>query len=289
MTTYTYETPHTSLVKSSLAESINRINYTRSARSVCALGRSAYGNIVLDLAKAPHVLIAGTTGSGKSVLMHDIICSLMFKNNPNTARFLLIDPKMVEFSFYDGSPMLWRPVVTETADALEALQDACIEMDRRYALLRQRHLRSIEGTELPRLYIFVDELADLMYTSRKQAEASIVRLAQKGRAAGIHLILATQQPVVKVVTGIIKANITCRIALHTASQSDSRVILDHNGAELLKGRGDALIKYPDSIEEVRFQAGYISDAEIESIAQWTRDQRPKAPVKKSLLQKIFGN
>lgn len=283
---YTYTAPSADLVNSSLSDSLCWESYTESSNSTCALGRSEYNNVVLDIAKAVHVLIAGAAGSGKSVLMHDIICSLMFKNTPNTARFLMIDPKMVEFSFYEGSPMLWRPVVTETEDALKALEDACVEMDRRYSVLRQMHLRNIEGTNIPRLYIVIDELADLMYTSKKRAEASIVRLAQKGRAAGIHLIIATQHPVVKVVTGIIKANITCRIALHTATGSDSRVILDHYGAELLRGAGDAIIKYPDRIEEIRFQAGYISDAEIESIAQWSRDQLPRR--NRGILGWLFG-
>ena len=284
---YTYTTPPVEMVTSSLANALNRRNYTDSGLSTCALGNSEYGGTVLDIAKAVHVLIAGSAGSGKSVLMHDIIISLMMKNTAFDAKFLMIDPKMVEFSFYEGSPMLWRPVVTETEDALKALEDACVEMDRRYSVLRQRHLRNIEGTDIPRLYIFIDELADLMFTSKKRAEASIVRLAQKGRAAGIHLIIATQHPVVKVVTGIIKANITCRIALHTATGSDSRVILDHYGAELLRGAGDAIIKYPDSVDEVHFQAGYISDSEIESIAQWSRDQK-KNRVRTGFLGWLFG-
>ena len=228
-------------------------------KSTVVLGQG----VLLDLAKAPHVLIAGTTGSGKSVMMNNIICSLLARNTPWTAQLLLIDPKKVEFTFYAGHPMLWREVVTDDEEALKAFEQAINEMEKRFSVMSRDRLRIWEG---PQLYIMVDELADLMLTAGKRAERLITRLAQKGRAAGIHLVLATQQPTVKVIPGIIKANCPTRIALKVKTVSDSRVILDHKGAEELRGAGDAILSDVYG-NELRFQAGYISDAELERYAQ----------------------
>lgn len=229
--------------------------------------------VLLDVSKAPHILIAGTTGSGKSVLLNSLICSLLYKTTPATAQFLFIDPKQVEMSLYEGLPHLYKPIIKGCAGAVDALGLVCHEMDKRYKYLSRKGLKNIDQTKIPRLYVVIDELADLMLTSKKSVEASIIRIAQLGRAAGIHLIIATQRPTTNIITGLIKANIPCKIALAVSNTADSMTILNHGGAEKLTGRGDAIIKTPDSITETRLQAYYTPDNDINNIVKYYRKAR----------------
>lgn len=230
-----------------------------------ALGIDEQGiPVYIDIARMPHMLIAGATGSGKSVALDAILCSLLYCASPSQVQFVLIDPKRVELGAYAGLPHLARPIVTDTAEAIRTLQQAEAAMDSRYKAMQR-------GKEIgPRMVIVIDELADLMLTSRKSVEHSIVRIAQLGRAAGIHLILATQKPLVSVVTGLIQANTPCKLALQTASTGDSVRILGHKGAEKLLGRGDALLKLPDRVQEIRLQCAYTAPEDIAAIVQYWR-------------------
>lgn len=224
--------------------------------------------VTINIADMPHVLIAGATGSGKSVLLNDIITSLLFKHTPATLHMVMLDPKQVELSIYDGIPHLIKPVVRDTTKAVTVLADLCGLMDDRYKIMRKYGVKSSDTLELPPVVVIIDELADLMLTSKKAVETSIVRIAQLGRAAGVHLIVATQRPTVNVVTGLIKANIPCRIALQTASVRDSVVILDHKGAEALTGNGDGLLKLPDKVSPIRFQAAFIRSEDIAPVVEY---------------------
>ena len=231
---------------------------------------------MLDLKKQPHLLIAGATGSGKSVCVNTLISSMVFNYDPDRVRFIMIDPKMVELQLYNGLPHQLTPVITEPDIAPKALKWAIYEMERRYRLLSEIHTRDIERynqkvesykgqsdrEKLPYIVIIVDELADLMMVAPKEIENYITRIAQKARAVGIHLVLATQRPSVDVITGIIKANFPARIAFQVAQKTDSRTILDQNGAETLLGRGDMLYQSPVSSFPVRIQGAYISEDEI---------------------------
>jgi S-DNA-T family DNA segregation ATPase FtsK/SpoIIIE len=224
------------------------------------------------------LLIAGATGSGKSVVLHSMLISLFYKNSPATLRTIMIDPKRVELSAYEGLPHLISPVVTENKKAIGVFRWALAEMDRRYDILLKGGNRDIKSynaahkaTALPYLLIVVDELADLMSTFGREVEGSIVRLAQMARATGIHLILATQRPSVEVITGLIKANIPARIALQVASQIDSRTILDGAGAEKLLGGGDLLFTSADMKQPRRIQGAYITEDEIFKVAKYIRD------------------
>ena len=238
-----------------------------------ALGNSATGKVVCDLAKMPHLLIAGATGSGKSVCINSIITSMLLHTYPRAVRMVMIDPKQVELTRYDGIPHLACPVITDCNQAAMTLQSiAYSEMDKRYKHLQQHGCRDIQtynaqypDEQFSRLVVVIDELADLMIRSRKMVEDAIVRIAQLGRAAGIHLVVATQRPSREVVTGLIKANLPSRIAFATASAIDSRVILDRNGAEKLLGRGDMLYKPADSFQPIRLQGVYVSDGEVERV------------------------
>lgn len=224
--------------------------------------------LTFDLSRMPHTLIAGTTGSGKSVLVNAIVGSVCFNYTPNDCRFVMIDPKQVELSRWDRlRDFLHCPVVTDMSRAADKLEELCELMDGRYRVMKRKRVTSSEGL-FPRIVVVIDELADLMLTNRKSVEKSIVRIAQLGRAAGIHLLLATQRPSVNVVTGLIKANVPCRIALKTATAKDSEIVLDHRGAEKLLGSGDALVKFPDSVATHRFQAPYISSDDVARIASW---------------------
>ena len=235
--------------------------FWHSSKSTVLLGYNSRQVVTLDLKTAPHVLIAGTTGSGKSVMMHSMICSLLAKNTPSTAQLVFIDPKMIEYAVYDSMPemQLYRHCITETDEAIAALKDLCDLMDNRYRTMKAKHQKAPDG---PSVYVFVDELADLIYADRS-CERYLVRLAQKARSADIHLILATQQPTTQTIPSILKANMPTRLSLRVAQGSDSRVILDHSGAELLKGKGDAIIKYGSSVDEVRFQGAWLSDEDRE--------------------------
>jgi S-DNA-T family DNA segregation ATPase FtsK/SpoIIIE len=245
------------------------------------LGKSIEGEIwVRDLAKMPHLLIAGSTGSGKSVAINTLITSLLFKHLPTSLRLLLIDPKMVELTPYEGIPHLVRPVVTAPEEAAGVLQGAVAHMERRYRLMSQAGARNLEqynakvGPEeaLPYLVIVVDELADLMMTAPKEVESAILRLAQMARATGMHLILATQRPSVDILTSLIKVNIPARLAFAVSSGFDSRTILDAQGAEKLIGQGDALFHQPGLPKPVRLQVPYISEEEVARLAGFLRAQ-----------------
>lgn len=261
-----------------------------------ALGRDVAGlPVSIDLAKAPHMLIAGATGSGKSVGINSIILSLLFQNAPADLRLLLVDPKRVEFTLYNDIPHLLCPVVTEPDKTIAALRWAVGEMERRYRLLENQRNRNISEynaakpeEHLPYIVIVVDELADLMAQAAKEVEDSIVRIAQKARAVGIHLIVATQRPSVDVITGLIKANITSRIAFSVASQIDSRTILDQAGAERLLGNGDMLFVGSDSPQPRRVQGVYVSTKEVDAVTKFLRDGGPADYNEEILVYKTGG-
>lgn len=228
------------------------------------LGQTVDGKMLsINLAEMPHLLVAGATGSGKSTFVNAALVSILQRATPAEVRLLLIDPKMVELTPYDGIAHLLRPVVTDAEEAITALTDLVAEMERRYKLMRQHRARTIDGLGLPYIVAVVDELADLMMASKK-LEPLIVRLAQKARAAGIHLLLATQRPSVDVVTGLLKANVPSRLAFATSSLVDSRVVLDEGGAEQLLGMGDGLYKPVGARAAIRIQGAYVSDKEIEA-------------------------
>lgn len=243
------------------------------------LGRDVTGEpMFADIERMPHLLVAGATGSGKSVAIHSLLVSLFYKNSPATLRVILIDPKRVELSAYEGLPHLVSPVVTENKKAIGVFRWALAEMDRRYDILLRAGNRDIKSYNsghkasiLPYLLIVVDELADLMSTYGREVEGLIVRLAQMARATGIHLVLATQRPSVEVITGLIKANIPARIALQVASQIDSRTILDHGGAEKLLGGGDMLFTSAEMKQPRRIQGAYITENEIYKVAGFIRE------------------
>ncbi|CAN5640470.1 hypothetical protein BH23GEM3_BH23GEM3_01240 [soil metagenome] len=268
-----------------------------------ALGKDISGNpYVADLAKMPHLLIAGATGSGKSVCVNTIITSLIFRHSPQSLRLLMVDPKMVELSMYNDLPHLRHPVVTDNSEAAGVLKWAVIEMERRYQLLSLNGVRNLQdfnkrvdaaqvmrtpeadGDEgdpdrwiykdgpLPYVVLIIDELADLMMTVQGEVEKPLALLAQKARAIGIHLILATQRPSVNVITGLIKANFPSRIAFRVSSKVDSRTILDQNGADSLLGNGDMLFLPPAQSDPVRIQGAYLSTEETERLMKWYRDQ-----------------
>ncbi len=245
-------------------------NYKKHLRS--CLGVDCYNrSLVLSVADMPHILIAGATGSGKSVLLNSMITSVLFGNTPSTVQFVMIDPKKVELSKYEGLPHLACPIVKDHASAVQTLESVCKEMDSRYNRMAAEGFKKASDMGLPSLVVVIDELADLMLTSKYECEQSIIRIAQLGRAAGIHLIIATQRPTVNVITGLIKSNIPCKIALQTSSIRDSITILDHKGAESLTGKGDALLKLPDRVEEIRFQSAYISDKDIENVVSYWKN------------------
>lgn len=249
-----------------------------------ALGRDVAGKVmVADLKKMPHLLIAGATGSGKSVCMNAILINLLYKNSPQDLRLLLIDPKRVEFVEYNGMAHLLTGVVTETDKTISALRWAVAEMEQRYQQLASHNKRNIDAfnenlpdgeTKMPYIVIVVDELADLMTQAANEVEASIVRLAQMARAVGMHLIVATQRPSVDVITGLIKANITTRISFAVASNADSRTILDQGGSEKLLGKGDMLFLSSEQPQPKRVQGVFIKDKEIHSVTEFVRKQAP---------------
>lgn len=256
---------------------------------LAAVGRDITGTPhYVNVAKMPHGLIAGATGSGKSVAIHAVITSLLYRNGPNQMRFIMVDPKRVELTLYNGIPHLLTPVITDPKKCILALKWAAKEMDRRYGILEECQVRDIESyhttileparkkksadlpESMPYIVIVIDELADIMQTYPRELEAGIVRLAQMSRAVGIHLILSTQRPSVNVITGLIKANVPTRMALQVASQIDSRTILDGSGAELLLGAGDMLYMSADMQKPIRLQTAYISEQEVKKVAQFIK-------------------
>lgn len=238
-----------------------------------SLGRdTASKSMVVDIARMPHCLVAGTTGSGKSVLINSFICSLLFRNSPEELKLILVDPKRVELTNFNGIPHLLTPVIVEPEKIVSALKWAMAEMDRRYKLFQSVGVRNIQAYNemsgfqaLPNIVIFIDELADLMMFAPVEVEDAITRIAQLARATGIHLVVATQRPSVDVITGLIKANIPCRIAFNVSSMVDSRVIIDQPGAEKLLGRGDMLFLPPDASKPMRIQGARVTDEEINSL------------------------
>jgi DNA segregation ATPase FtsK/SpoIIIE, S-DNA-T family len=251
------------------------------ARLIVALGQDVAGiNKYADLAKMPHLLIGGATNSGKSIGLATLITSLLLRNTPKDVRLVMIDPKRVELTLFDGIPHLMCPVIKDVKEAPGVLRAVWREMDRRYDLLSERGVRNIQSwnekatfqERMPYIVVIIDEMADLMIQARAEVETSIVRLAQLARAVGIHLVLATQRPSVDVITGIIKANIPSRIAFSVASQIDSRTILDQKGAEDLIGKGDMLFMPIDADKAVRVQGCYVSEKEIEEICKFWRAQ-----------------
>ena len=279
------EIPNSAKSTVSMREIIDTPDF-RDAKSKLnvALGKDITGNIICaDLAKMPHLLVAGTTGSGKSVCLNSMIVSILYNASPDEVKLLMIDPKMVEFTVYNGIAHLEVPVVSNPRKAAGALGWAVGEMEKRYKLFSENSVRDIKGfnklcetrddlVKMPQIVIFIDELSDLMMVSPKEVEDSICRLAQKARAAGIHLVVATQRPSVDVITGIIKANIPSRIALSVSSQIDSRTILDSSGAEKLLGHGDMLFNPVSASKPTRVQGCFISDEEVERVVDHIKSQ-----------------
>ncbi len=277
-----------------------------------ALGKNISGiPLVTDLAVMPHMLIAGTTGAGKTVCVNTLIMSLLFQASPEEVKMILIDPKMVEMAMYNGLPHLICPVVNDIKRAAGALDWAVTEMEDRYKLLAKVGARNIAGynrkideglkeitdgdkkitlEKMPYIVIIIDELADMMLLAPKEVEASITRLAQLSRAVGIHMILATQRPSVDVITGIIKANFPARISFRVASKIDSRTVLDMNGADKLLGRGDLLFMKPGNFKLIRAQSGLVGDKEIEAVVKFAKEQRAVVYTEDLLKEqgKIFG-
>lgn len=263
----------------------SKIYKDSSSALTVALGKDIVGNpFITDLKKLPHLLIAGTTGSGKSVGINAMLVSLLYKNSPDSLKLLMIDPKMLEFSMYNGIPHLLTPVITQSKQAILALSNMVIEMERRYQIMSHSKTKNIESHNekakkenlevMPYIVVIIDELADLMMTSGKDVEVYIARLAQMARASGIHLIVATQRPSVDVVTGLIKANLPSRISYKVGQRIDSKVILDSLGAESLLGKGDMLFTPPGTSGLIRLHAPFVSESEIESIVDYLKEQRP---------------
>ena len=292
------EVPNQIVTNVNLREVIDSREFNRSAsKSTFAVGKDIGGNcIVGNIAKMPHMLIAGTTGSGKSVCMNSIIISLLYKASPAEVKLIMVDPKMVELGIYNDIPHLLIPVVTDPKKAAGSLQWAVTEMMRRYRLMSDAGVRDLEsfnsivesegeGEKLPQVVVIIDELADLMLVAAKEVEDSICRIAQMGRAAGMHLIIATQRPSADVITGLMKANIPSRIAFSVASAMESRIILDTQGAEKLVGRGDMLYAPIGTGKPQRIQGCFVSDAEVEAVATFVKGNS-KASYDENIMDEI---
>ncbi len=296
------EIPNTTIATVGLREALESSDYAAArAKLPIPLGRDVNGHYQIgDLAKMPHLLVAGSTGSGKSIFINVIISSLLLNRTPDELRFVMVDPKMVEMSEYNGIPHLLAPVVTDMEKVIGILRWAVTEMERRYQLFMRSGVRNIEAyhkrskelgphlekppENIPYVVIIIDELADLMMTAPDDIETALVRLAQKARATGMHLVLATQRPSVNVITGLIKANFPARIAFAVTSQIDSRVILDTPGAERLLGRGDMLYKAADSDKPQRIQGAFVSDKDISAIVSHWRILAPEPQYKPEVAE-----
>ncbi|MEE1284165.1 MAG: DNA translocase FtsK, partial [Acutalibacteraceae bacterium] len=279
------EIPNKTRLTVSLREIIDSPQFKSATSKLnVALGKDISGNVTCtDLAKMPHLLIAGTTGSGKSVCLNAMIISILFNSNPEEVKLIMIDPKQVEFTVYRDIPHLMVPVVSDPRKAAGALAWAVSEMTKRYKMFSEKGVRDIKGynkmaakdpemTPMYQIVILIDELSDLMMVAQNEVEDSICRLAQMARAAGMHLVIATQRPSVNVITGIIKANIPSRIALFVSSQVDSRTIIDTAGAEKLLGNGDMLFNPVGVSKPVRLQGCYVSDEEVERVVDFIKAQ-----------------
>ncbi|MCV6609122.1 MAG: DNA translocase FtsK [Campylobacterales bacterium] len=279
------EIPNVEIETIYLRELLENQNFQEASSPLTmALGKDIVGNpFITDLRKLPHLLIAGTTGSGKSVGINGMILSLLYRNSPDRLKFLMIDPKMLEFSIYNDIPHLLTPVITQPKQAIAAMANMVVEMDRRYALMAKTKTKSLESynekakeegrEEMPFIVVVIDELADLMMQGGKDVEISIARLAQKARACGIHLIIATQRPSTDVITGLIKANLPSRLSYRVGSKIDSKVILDQMGADSLLGRGDLLFTPPGTVGLVRLHAPWSTETEIDDIVEFLKSQK----------------
>jgi S-DNA-T family DNA segregation ATPase FtsK/SpoIIIE len=272
------EVPNTKPAKVTLGDVFREYPDANDWTLPVGLGKDISGRAVFfDLAEMPHLLVAGTTGSGKSVMLNGLLTSLLLTTDPRQVKMVLIDPKRVELSPFGRIPHLITPVVTDVKKAANALQWAVAEMERRYEVLERMGSRSLDGynlrseTPMPYVVIVIDELADLMMQAGAKVEDAIVRIAQKARAVGIHLVVATQRPSVDVITGMIKANVPSRIAFAVSSQVDSRVIMDAGGAEVLLGMGDMLFKPVSAIRPSRVQGAFISENEVERVVGAAED------------------
>ena len=293
------EVPNKTRTTIYLRDLIESKEFAKSTSKLSAcLGADIAGDpIIFDIAKMPHLLVAGTTGSGKSVCINCIIMSLLYKVRPDEVKLVLIDPKKVEFSIYKNIPHLMAPVVTTPKDAAGALQAAVEEMERRFEVFETVGVRDIKGYNsvtaddpdmpyIPHMVIIIDELADLMMTAKNEVETAICRIAQKARAAGMHLIIGTQRPSADVVTGLIKANVPSSIAFAVKSQVDSRVILDHGGAEALTGRGDMLFVPIGAMRDTRVQGAFVDDKEVEKICEFIRATNGTAQYDEKFIAKL---
>lgn len=292
------EIPNNKVASVSIREILDTAEFKNAkSKLTVALGKDIGGNVVLgDIAKMPHVLIAGATGSGKSVCINTIIMSILYKASPEDVKMIMVDPKVVELGAYNGIPHLLIPVVTEPKKAAGALNWAVAEMMRRYDLFKETSVRKLEGynklmestggDKIPQIVIIIDELADLMMVAAKEVEDYIVRLTQLARAAGIHLIIATQRPSVDVITGLIKANVPSRIAFAVSSQVDSRTIIDKGGAEKLLGMGDMLYYPMGARSTTRVQGAFVSDAEIEKVLEFIKENMGESHYSEDLAEHI---
>ncbi|WFD11732.1 DNA translocase FtsK [Tepidibacter hydrothermalis] len=288
------EVPNEQVQIVTLREVIEAKEFTNNESKLSfSLGKDISGMpIITDISKMPHLLIAGATGSGKSVCVNTLINSILYKAKPDEVKFLMIDPKVVELTNYNGIPHLLIPVVTDPKKAASALNWAVSEMNRRYKLFAENSVRDITGynnkmeEKLPKVVIIIDELADLMMVSPNDVEDAICRLAQMARAAGMHLIVATQRPSVDVITGVIKANIPSRIAFAVSSQADSRTILDMGGAEKLLGKGDMLFYPVGATKPMRLQGAFISDDEVEEVVSFVKNQVGEVKYTEDIIENI---
>ena len=296
------EVPNKELSAVYLREVIESNEFSAANKNLSfSLGKDIGGNcVVSDLTKMPHLLVAGATGSGKSVCINSLIISLLYKYSPEEVKLLLIDPKVVELNIYNGIPHLLIPVVTDPKKSAGALNWAVNEMTRRYKLFAENNVRNIEGynelvnkgiaeNKLPWIVIIIDELADLMTVCANDVEEYIGRLAQMARAAGMHLVIATQRPSVDVITGVIKANIPSRISFAVSSQIDSRTILDSAGAEKLLGKGDMLFYPVGEAKPVRIQGAFVSEEEVERVVDFIKSQKTELNYEKEIIDEIEGN
>ena len=296
------EVPNRNRATVYLRDLIENSKFTDSKSKITAcLGMDVGGNpVYFDVAKMPHLLIAGTTGSGKSVCINTVILSILYKARPDEVKLILIDPKQVEFTMYENIPHLYCPIVSEPKKAAGALASAVSEMERRFELIKSVGVRNIEGYNeitandpskeyMPKMVIIIDELADLMMTARDEVETSICRLAQKARAAGIHVILGTQRPSVDVITGLIKANVPSRIACTVTSQVDSRTIIDTAGAENLIGYGDMLFAPVGAAKPMRVQGAFVSDGEIENIVTFIKENNSSVKYNTEFINSMEEN
>ena len=274
--------PNKERCKVRLQDLLSNPNFQKNASNLTfALGRDVSGNsCYADLARMPHLLVAGSTGTGKTIFLNSLILSLLYQNSPDILRFILIDPKRVEFSAYHNLPHLLCPVIFDAQKTVNALKWLISEMERRFEVLSSNGSRNVdsynekalkeEEEPLPYIVLIIDELADLMAARGREVEAGVVRLAQMARAVGIHLVVATQRPSVEVITGLIKANITSRITFQVASQIDSRTVLDMAGAEKLLGLGDMLFVSAEITKPRRMQGAYTSEKEVRKVVDWIK-------------------